>query len=408
MKLSYLMPTYNKEPYISESINSFLAQKYKNIELIIVDDCSKDGTRDVCEYYAKENKNIRYFRTTKNMGVAFCRNLARANAEGEIMCVLDSDDIAYPYRSDIVVEYFKKNKKVDIMYGAANIIDVLGKKVGDIAPTYFSMDRIKKENYIAHCTISFRKSLDVTYREGLRYIDDWYFYIDAYLQGHIFGFVKDVLSAWRMSPDGLTYLDGMKNPKKEKLKDKLRHEFEDCDDDLTDVMRLPIQQSRIKEIIKEIPKKSTVLDVGCNGGYLMKELEKNKCKVRGIEIAPNLVEVCDAKGLDVIRGSVNRLDSYFNNKFDRVIYGDILEHFEKKEVENILKKGLKVLDDNGKLIITVPHKNNMYSSSFYDCHKIDLEMYYLEEIFPKCSITSKPIYHGDLAVPYWNLITVSK
>ena len=91
--ISIVMPAYNVEKYIAEAIDSIIAQTYKDWELIVVDDCSKDATCEIVERYTNQYPNIKLIRRKENSGG--CR-LPRFDgilaAQGEFVCPVDSDD----------------------------------------------------------------------------------------------------------------------------------------------------------------------------------------------------------------------------------------------------------------------------------------------------------------------------
>ena len=89
--VSIIMPSYNCGRYISESVQSVLKQTYSKWELIIVDDCSKDDTREILHSF--KDKRIKLFYNKENRGAAFSRNYALKEAEGEWIAFLDSDDL---------------------------------------------------------------------------------------------------------------------------------------------------------------------------------------------------------------------------------------------------------------------------------------------------------------------------
>ncbi len=90
--VSIIMPSYNTGQYIKESIESVLAQSYKQWELIIVDDCSEDNTDEVVKEYLWDNR-IRYIKNDANCGAAVSRNRALKEAKGKWIAFLDSDDL---------------------------------------------------------------------------------------------------------------------------------------------------------------------------------------------------------------------------------------------------------------------------------------------------------------------------
>ena len=80
--VSIIMPSYNTEKYIAKTIESVLAQTYKNWELIVVDDCSTDNTDSVVHNYLSD-KRIKYLKNICNSGAAVSRNRALREAKGK-------------------------------------------------------------------------------------------------------------------------------------------------------------------------------------------------------------------------------------------------------------------------------------------------------------------------------------
>ena len=105
--VSVIMPSYNTAEYISDSIKSVLAQTYGELELIIVDDCSSDGTEDIVSSF--DDERIRFFKNEKNLGAALCRNRALREARGKWIAFLDSDDIWLPEKLGRQIAFMKEN-----------------------------------------------------------------------------------------------------------------------------------------------------------------------------------------------------------------------------------------------------------------------------------------------------------
>lgn len=91
-KISILIPTYNSEKYIRKCLNSVIKQTFYDIEIVCLDDCSKDSTYDILKEYANRDKRIRIYRNKVNKGIATNRNLLIKLCHGEYMFFLDSDD----------------------------------------------------------------------------------------------------------------------------------------------------------------------------------------------------------------------------------------------------------------------------------------------------------------------------
>lgn len=89
--VSIIIPVYNVEEYIEECLKSILAQTYKDIELLIVDDGSTDNSLGLIREYENKFKKIRIF-TQQNKGVSEARNLALNYVSGEFVLYIDPDD----------------------------------------------------------------------------------------------------------------------------------------------------------------------------------------------------------------------------------------------------------------------------------------------------------------------------
>jgi glycosyltransferase involved in cell wall biosynthesis len=101
--VSILMTAFNREKYIAQAIESVLAATYKNFELIIVDDCSKDKTVEIANRYAQKDSRIKIYSNEKNLGDYPNRNKAASYANGKYLKYIDSDDFLYPYGLSIMV-----------------------------------------------------------------------------------------------------------------------------------------------------------------------------------------------------------------------------------------------------------------------------------------------------------------
>lgn len=107
------MPAYNAGPFIAESIQSVLSQDYVNIELIVVDDGSSDGTPCVAERFGERVNVLRQ----KNAGPAAARNRGIAAAKGEFIAFLDADDIWLPGKITMQVKYLQDHPDVGVVFG---------------------------------------------------------------------------------------------------------------------------------------------------------------------------------------------------------------------------------------------------------------------------------------------------
>lgn len=113
--LSVVMAVYNSERYLRKSIESVLAQTYRNFEFIIVNDGSADASESIIKDYAARDNRITYLKNEKNSGQSETRNKAIKSAKGEYVVVVDSDDICLPNRFEEQVSFFKNNSNVDVL-----------------------------------------------------------------------------------------------------------------------------------------------------------------------------------------------------------------------------------------------------------------------------------------------------
>ena len=112
--ISVVMPSFNKVNYIEKSILSVLNQNYQNIELIIIDGGSEDGTLEIIKKY---NKFISYWVSEKDKGQSDALNKGFKKTNGEILCWLNADDLFLPGALNAASKTFEKNSKKKICYG---------------------------------------------------------------------------------------------------------------------------------------------------------------------------------------------------------------------------------------------------------------------------------------------------
>lgn len=122
--VSVLIPVYNSEKYVFESINSILRQSYSNFELILIDDASIDDSEAIIKRI--DDSRIRVEKNIKNQGISYSTNRAIELATGKYIALLDDDDIATADRLQLQVEFMENNEDVDILGGATAEIDEFG------------------------------------------------------------------------------------------------------------------------------------------------------------------------------------------------------------------------------------------------------------------------------------------
>lgn len=106
--ISVLMTSYNREKYIALAIESVLASTYKNFELIVVDDRSKDKTVEISRQYAKKDARVKVYVNEQNLGDYPNRNKAASYARGKYIKYVDADDLIYPFGLAQLVFYMEQ------------------------------------------------------------------------------------------------------------------------------------------------------------------------------------------------------------------------------------------------------------------------------------------------------------
>lgn len=118
-KLSVIVPVYNGAMFLADTVESILNQTYKELELILVDDGSKDESLDICNRYAKSDARVKVIHQS-NAGMSEARYTGYKNAaEGTDIAFLDADDIFKPTMFEDMMKQLEKNKDVDIVYVCA-------------------------------------------------------------------------------------------------------------------------------------------------------------------------------------------------------------------------------------------------------------------------------------------------
>lgn len=205
-KVSVLMCVYNDEKFVGTAIDSILCQSFTDFEFIIVNDGSTDGTGNVLAGYETQDQRIRVF-TQSNAGTTAAANFGLSVARGDYVARLDSDDLSYPDRLKIEVDYLDANPNIALVGGGSDIIDVDGNVIGarNIRTDNPACTLIHRCIY-QQSDVMFRHSVVVKlggYREKFRNAQDY----DLWLRiSEIDGIAKlnVPLGQWRLNGGGYT------------------------------------------------------------------------------------------------------------------------------------------------------------------------------------------------------------
>ena len=139
LKVSVITPSFNQQQYLEETMLSVINQKYENIEYIIIDGGSNDGSVELIRKY---EKHLAFWVSEKDSGQSEAINKGFAKATGDIVCWINSDDILLPNAISNVAEYFDMHSEIDVLSGILVKID----KSSRIYSSYFT---IRHKNWYA-------------------------------------------------------------------------------------------------------------------------------------------------------------------------------------------------------------------------------------------------------------------
>ncbi|PSB30595.1 glycosyltransferase family 2 protein [Stenomitos frigidus] len=127
-KVSVIIPVYNVEKYISNTIQSVLDQTYQNFEVLIVDDVSSDKTVEICQNF--NDPRIQVFCHKENRGPSGTSNTGIRHSKGEYIALLDGDDIWLPEKLEMHVQHLKECGGLGVSFSPSDFIDDTGQSLG--------------------------------------------------------------------------------------------------------------------------------------------------------------------------------------------------------------------------------------------------------------------------------------
>jgi len=208
-RVSIIVAAYNGEQYIKETVNSLLGQTEKEIEVIVVDDGSTDGTADIVK--GIKDSRLKYFFQENSGSQASPRNKGIKEARGEFIGFCDQDDIWYEKKIEKQVKAYEnceKKAKVGIVISSADLVNEKSQKIGK-SPINFdgfitakeSREKLLGVDFITACSALIPKKIldEVGFLdESLVGVDDYDLWLRISEQYGILG-LKEPLCAWRQS-----------------------------------------------------------------------------------------------------------------------------------------------------------------------------------------------------------------
>ncbi|WP_367772870.1 glycosyltransferase family 2 protein [Flavobacterium sp. WC2421] len=204
--VSILIPTFNSEKFISESIRSVQNQTYTNWEIILVDDCSTDSTLCLVEELAIKDNRIQYSRLEKNSGTGVARNSALALAKGQYIAFLDADDLWKPEKLKKQMD-FLINKNLPFTFSFYDCIDEAGNPLNKRveAPVHLSYRELFFCNYVGNLTaiydVNFFGKIPIS---SIRKRQDWMLWLTVLKKIKIAHVVPESLAYYRVRNDSIS------------------------------------------------------------------------------------------------------------------------------------------------------------------------------------------------------------
>ncbi len=161
--MTFVLPTYNREPWLAATLDSILDQSVKDIEVIVLDDGSTDYTHELMGEYANLDKRVKYVRFMDRQGAARCRNHGNRKALSPLIHCADAGDMYHKIAARVAIQFFKRYGDIEVFYSSVGVISDRG--------TYLAHHPAKL--YASGTKINFSHP-SVVYKQGL--VSDRYRY----------------------------------------------------------------------------------------------------------------------------------------------------------------------------------------------------------------------------------------
>ena len=133
--VTVVVPAYNRVRYIERTVESVLRQTYPAVQLVVVDDGSTDGTRELLELYADRGQlTLLSHPNHENRGQSASINLGLEHATGDYLCILDSDDMFVPTKLEVQVRFLEAHPDIGLVYSNGHAVDQKDRVLYEIHP----------------------------------------------------------------------------------------------------------------------------------------------------------------------------------------------------------------------------------------------------------------------------------
>jgi glycosyltransferase involved in cell wall biosynthesis len=208
-QFSVIMPCFNHAAFVGESIEGVLAQSVSDLELIVVDDCSMDTSREVIEKYVRSDPRVRGIYHETNLGASRSRNDGIGATQGTYLAFCDADDVWMPDKLARQLELFEKYPMHDVAYSDAKIIDEDGKETGERFSEKFPVpgngsgqlfEELCTRNFVNMQTAIVKRECIADsgyFDERIKWVEDWWFWVKI-SHRHSFVYTDEALAKYRV------------------------------------------------------------------------------------------------------------------------------------------------------------------------------------------------------------------
>ncbi len=205
IKVSILMNGYNCEKYVADAIDSVFFQKYKNWEIVFVDNCSIDNTASIVHSYKSER--IKYISTSEHISLGAARAVGLESCDGDYICFLDTDDLWLKEKLSSQLDLFSKNKNLKMVYTGVTFIDADSKEIGRYIPKAKKGDVFRRQlvRYeINQQSVMIKNDFSFSFDRTKKYSVDYCLFMSICSKYEV-EFLKDIYVKYRMHDSNLSH-----------------------------------------------------------------------------------------------------------------------------------------------------------------------------------------------------------